>query len=155
MCLVHVAYQQFETVLIFSFVTYSSGKPSPFFEPSIFMRPGRHLFPVFQKSFMFDCSSHNSQTSTPTFSFLPHGWCKWKGMIYTYMCYYSTGRDLPQKLAWLHYKFLALHMYILCANMLAICILSVKLLVGLVTELHLHLVVMYFKHQMTYPNLSH
>ena len=76
-------------------------------------------------------------------------------MVYTYICYYSTGRDLPQKLAWLHYKFLALHMYSLCANILAICILSVKLLVGLVTELHLHLVVMYFKHQMTYPNLPH
>ena len=39
-----------------------------------------------------------SRTSTTPFR-LPCGWCKWKGVIY-----YSTGRDLPQKLAWLRLR---------------------------------------------------
>ena len=41
-----------------------------------------------------------SRTSTAP-SCLSCGWCKWKGVVYTY--YYSTDRGLPEKLAWLHY----------------------------------------------------
>ena len=56
-------------------------------------------------------------------------------MVYTY--YYSTYRDLPKNLAWLRYLpissptpiywYFMLRVYCLCANILALCVLSVKM----------------------------
>ena len=49
-------------------------------------------------AFLKFMNDHELALPLPAF---PAGWCKWKGVVYTY--YYSTGRDLPQKLAWLRY----------------------------------------------------
>ena len=83
-------------------------RPSPF--PSYlkpvtlpYVKPGSCLFPVF---FVFDCLliiHDRSQTSTGLF-YLPRGWYKWKGVVYTY---YLTLLFMAQVL--LHQYIGALH----------------------------------------------
>jgi len=64
-----VAYQQFETVLIFSFVMYSSDRTSPF--PSYlklvllpYVKPGSRLFPVSKKKLRVRLPFRNSRSIT-------------------------------------------------------------------------------------------
>jgi len=64
-----IAYQQFETVPIFSFVTYSSDRRSPFLsylktvlQPDV--KPGSRLLPVFKKKLRVWPPSHNSWSIT-------------------------------------------------------------------------------------------
>ena len=86
----------------------------------------------------------NKHELAPPLPVFPTGWCKLKGVVYTY--YYSTGRGLPENLTGFAsycvsfpvpiYWHIALHVYIPCANILALCVLSVKQYVALLHMKH-------------------
>ena len=98
-----VAYQQFAN--FFFFVQLWQTKPiSKLFEASTpaLCKTWKALVPcVKRKSVHVWLPSHIHKRSWTSIapSCLPHGWCKWTGVVYN--CYCSIGRDLPKMLAWL------------------------------------------------------